>query len=138
MAEEQIYDLIITDFREDPGDDTAFGVIFDVHGPGNFVETVRVSFSEEFVRKYFKIHWHEDFAKIEHDLVKKHRGLFIQWALIKVEWWIDHGTREEEKKMVLEPDADMHWAKKIGSGEYGYASEPKPGEEGVYCYKVTG
>jgi hypothetical protein len=133
MQDDWNYSLIrVVDFREDPVDDSAFGITFEILGPGNFVETVRVSFEDDFLKRYFKIPWYSDFACAEHGIIKKHKNLFIRWALVRIEMWLTRGAKEEERKMVLAGDRDLEWAKRVGEGTYKPASQPRGENEFVF------
>ncbi|OGW79904.1 MAG: hypothetical protein A2Z83_09725 [Omnitrophica bacterium GWA2_52_8] len=125
-------EIEIQDVREDPNDDSAYGITCEVMSSDGLVETVRVSFGEDFIKAYFRIAWHKDIAAEEHQLIGKNRDLFILWALVKLESWIDRGAKEEDKRMILTADRDLQWAQKIGSGKFRPASEPAGPNRYVY------
>ncbi len=107
----------VLDVKEDPVDDSAYGVTCDVLGPGDFMETVRVSFTDNFIKRYYKVPWFKELASEEHKFIKKDRELFLKWALIKIEHWIRGGEKEEAKKMVVSEEKDLEWTRMVAEGK---------------------
>jgi len=104
----------ITDFRENPNNDSAFAIYFDLKGPGNAYDSVVVYFTEYFFEAYFKIPWNRDLAEEEHRIVEKKRDLFVRWALMKVEQDLKANGRSE--KITVDYEPDRIWAEKIEKG----------------------
>jgi hypothetical protein len=137
MKDDWNYSIIrIIDFMEDPCDDSAFAISFEVLGPGNLSENIRVSFEDNFLKEYFKIPWFKDFVAEEKAILKKNRPLFIQWALVRIETWIMRGAKEEERKMILTGEKDLDWARRVGEGVYKPQSELRGEQE--YIFRITG
>lgn len=132
MADLEPVIIRVLDFVEDPRDDAAFAITFEVVGPGKLQETLRVSFTDEFIKTYFNIPWFKDLPQEEKKLIHERQSLFVQWALVRIEAWLDSGAKEENKLMVLTPDKDITWTKKIGAGTHRPASEPRGEREFVY------
>ncbi len=113
-------EIVITDFVDDPVDDSAFGINFQINGPETRVDYLRVSFTDAFIEEYFDITWPQDLAKKEEQLIHKKRALFILWAVFRVEMWIEEG-RPDGNLMIDAGDA-VKWARKVEAGQFGPAS----------------
>lgn len=118
MAEEpkkpEKIEIVISDFIEDPVDDAAFAVAFQINGPGDRAEFLRVSFRDEFVERFFKVSWRQDLAKEEKRLFHEKRDLFILWALLKAESWLKTGRSQQN--ILIDADKDFRWAKQVQDG----------------------
>lgn len=125
-------EIEIVDFKQDPANDCAFAVLFDLRGPGNRYELVTVYFTETFLEKYFSIPWHKDLAKEEERLTREKRGLFIQWALAKIEQYLKGKIKEDKIFVDYSPDAP--WAEKVEKGLIPVSVRKK--EERVYLYEA--
>jgi len=112
--EMDVIEIVIADFVEDPVDDSAFGVNFQINGPGTKVEYLRVSFSDQFMEEYFQITWRQDLAKEEKKIQNKKRDLLIKWAVYRIEKWLEDGRKEQN--IIIENDMDLIWTKKIDKG----------------------
>lgn len=121
----------VTEIKEDPSDDSAYGITCDVLGPGDFVDTVRVSFTDNFIRRYYKIPWFKELAAEEHRFIKKDRDLFLKWALIKIEQWIRNGEKEESKKMIITEEKDLEWTRMVAEGKGQPSSKSRGDQEYV-------
>jgi hypothetical protein len=127
-----IIEIGITDFVEDPPDDTAFGINFQINGPGTKVEYPRVSFTDQFIEDYFKVRWPKDLAQETRKLHHMRRSLFIKWAVFRIELWLQGGRPEQN--IVIDTGDAIKWAKRIGAGTLAPASEMK--EKRLYHYKA--
>ena len=129
--DEQV-EIVLTDCIEDPSDDAAFAVRFEVKGPGNRFDIVRISFSEDFVEHFFKIRWNKNLSKEEHRIVKEKRELFVHWALVKVQQYLDFSMKES--KFMLTYEKDAAWAEKIQKGLIPLRLTRKEKDSPVYFY----
>ncbi len=120
----------IADYARDPVDDAAYGIIFDVTGPNNFVEMIRVSFSENFIKIYFKVPWFKDLAEEDERILKKCRDLFVRWALVKLETWLLAGANDAERHLLVtdEPKV-LEWAAAIEEGKIKPKSVRQSGQD---------
>ncbi|HTL47154.1 MAG TPA: hypothetical protein VL688_03720 [Verrucomicrobiae bacterium] len=125
-------ELEITEFREDPSGDAAFGVFVDVKGPGPECETVIVYFMEDFMNRYFKIRWNKNVIKEERRIEVEKRALFTDWALLKVEDYIKGKAPSE--KIYVDFDTDGIWAEKVEKGLIKPQAQPKG--EHVFVYNA--
>lgn len=107
-------EIKIVEYKEDPRDYYTFVVVCDVNGPGTKSDSVNVYFAEEFVERYFRIRWHQDYYKQQKELFEKKRDFFINVAVIKIEEYIKSGRREDN--IFVEYEEDMKWAKQIEKG----------------------
>jgi hypothetical protein len=130
---ERYVEIIITDVLEDPADGSAFGVNFEVQGPGNRVAYVRVSFTDRFIQEYFRVPWMKDLAREEARIERDKRDLFIRWALAKVEEWLEAGA--EGSKIVVDFERDEAWAKAFEEGKKGPSSVAKNEQRFIYFLK---
>lgn len=103
--------ISVIEFIEDPHDDCAYAIRFEASGPGKRFLAVRVSFSELFMKDYFKIPWNKDIVSEERRITKARRNDFLTWALVKVEMMVEKGS----EKTILEIDSpdDLIWAQKV-------------------------
>lgn len=108
-------EICITDFVEDPVDDSAFGINFQINGPGTGVDYLRVAFSEAFVQEFFHLSFTRDIGRQEHRLEQKKRELFILWGVCRIEKWLK-GGRQEKNILIDDGHEDMIWAQKIQKG----------------------
>lgn len=130
---ERYVEIILTDVLEDPADGSAFGVNFEVQGPGNRVAYVRVSFTDRFIQEYFRVPWMKDLACEETRIEREKRDLFIRWALAKVEGWVEAGA--EGTKIVVDFERDGAWAKAFEEGKKGPSSVQKNDQRFIYFLK---
>ncbi len=124
-------EIVITDFLEDSVDGGGFAINFQINGPGEAVDYLRVSFTDGFMEDYFKIVWTRDLAKVERKLTHEKRELFIKWALTKIEKWLNGGRKEENLQV---DDDEIIWASKVESGQIGPSSEQK--QEKTYLFSM--
>ncbi len=117
------FELEITDFREDPPNDSAFEIIFDVRGPLNRCEMRLVYFTEEFLVRYFRVRWFKKLPQEEKKILHAKRALFVRWAVLKLEEAIKKDLKEE--KIGVDYESDAAWAEKVEKGILKPASEAK-------------
>lgn len=103
--------ISMIEFIEDPHDDCAFAIRFEAAGPGKRFLAVRVSFSELFMKDYFKIPWNKDIVVEEHKIVKARRNDFLIWALVKMENMLEKGP--EKTTIEIDSPDDLIWAQKV-------------------------
>lgn len=115
-------DIFIRDYTEDPVDEGAFAINFEVQWPSPEVSYVRVSFEERFIEKVFHVAWQKDLGAEDRRLAKDRRGIFIQWGLLRLERWIE--AHENTSKLMLTYHEDMDWAKQALEGKLKAKSEP--------------
>ncbi len=108
------FEIEITDFREDPPNDSAFEVIFDVRGPLNRYEMRLVYFTEDFLVRYFRIRWFKRLPQEEKKLLREKRPLFVRWAIMKLEEAIKKDSPDE--KIGVDYESDAAWAEKVEKG----------------------
>ena len=133
------YDFIeieITDFVEDPADDAAFGINFQINGPDSKVDYLRVSFTEEFVEDYFDMKWRDDLSKKGHEVFTRQRDFFIRLAVWRIEQWLRKGRREPN--LQFHHGIDLEWARKIESGAIKPVSEEKSPRFYLYTMEKKG
>lgn len=123
-------EIEITEYKEDPSNDCCFGIIFDIRGPGKKYEMVAVSFSEDFVERYFHIPWNKDLAEEERRLLRERRGLFVKWALVKTEQHLKGNVPED--KIRIDYTHDHIWAEKVEKDMIKPVSTPKDEQTFVY------
>ena len=114
-------DIFIRDYTEDPVDEGAFAINFEVQWPSPEVSYVRVSFEERFIEKLFHIGWQKDLAKEDKRLAKDRRSTFIQWGLIRLERWIE--AREATSKIMIAYHEDREWGELAFLGKLKNKSE---------------
>ncbi|MFZ5802419.1 MAG: hypothetical protein ACOY3K_04830 [Candidatus Omnitrophota bacterium] len=123
-------EIEITDFVEDSVDDAAFAINFQINGPGDLVEYLRVSFADEFVEEYFHVRWSQDLAAAEKKILREHHPLFIRWGVFIVEKWLDGGR--VEKNIRIEGGPASIWTHKVAQGLLKPKSEAKGDRLFVY------
>jgi len=134
MAEQfDSVEIKITDFIEDPVDGSAFGVNFQVSGPGTKVDYLRLSFSDFFIEEYFQIMYPKDLAKEEKRLLTKKRDLFVKWAVYRIEMWLEAGRPEQN--IIVDGSKDIEWAKKIEKDSISPTSLSKSKRTYAYALK---
>lgn len=101
----------IVDLKEDPNDASVLLVSCELKGPGSRFEIFCVYFTEKFFISYFGIPWYQDFTKLQNQLVSRRQELFIQWALVKAEKFLDDGAQGAAKVTIT--DEDAAWAEKV-------------------------
>lgn len=115
-------EIFIRDYTEDPVDEGAFAINFEVQWPTPEVSYVRMSFEERFIERVFKVGWQKDLGAEDRRLAKNRRDLFIQWGLIRLERWIE--KREDTSKLMLTYYGDAAWARDVLEGKTKAASQP--------------
>jgi hypothetical protein len=115
-------EIEITDFKEDPGNDSALAVLCEVRRPGPLADLVCVYFSEDFFEKYFRIPWHKRLPAEEERILREKRDLFVRWALVKIEKALRDGLKED--KITVTYPEDAGWAEKVEKGLIKPHSEP--------------
>ena len=104
-------EIDIVDLKEDPNDDCVLMVSTELKGPGSKFEIFCVYFTEKFFTNYFGIQWYQDYNKIQHQMVTRKDGLFVRWALVKIEKFLDAGSVGPAKVFITEQD--LTWAEKV-------------------------
>lgn len=117
------FEIEITDHKNDPANDAAYEIFFDVRGPLDFYEMAVVLFEEDFMVQYFKIPWHKNLPKEEKRLIEEKRPLFERWALMKVEEKIKKQIKDV--KLNISYDKDAAWAEKVEKEILKPSSEPR-------------
>lgn len=79
---------------------------FEAISPDGTRQSIRPIFTEEFVEDYFHISGTKESDRV----ISEKEGLFLKWALIRIEECIDKNFIEEEPKISRE---DFKWAEKI-------------------------
>jgi len=130
-AEYGVTEIEISEFRQDPGNDCAFAVYFDLRRPQKKYDQVIVYFTEAFIQRYFRISWFKEFTREEHRIVAEQRELFTRWGLVKVEQFLKGAIRED--KIIVDYDADRIWARKVQDGVIQPKSEAK--SETLFIYR---
>lgn len=124
------WEVKITEFLEDPRDDCALAVRFEVRGPNHEYEARAVYFEESFIEKYFKVPWFKDLSKESQRLRRQKRDLFFKWSLVKIERFLD--GEYQDRKIIIGFDQDAEWAEKVQYGGIEPASVLQA--DGVYKY----
>ncbi len=114
-------EIFIRDYTEDPVDEGAFAINFEIQWPSPEVSYVRVSFEERFIEKIFKVGWQKDLGAEDRRLAKSRRETFIQWALVRLERWIE--KHEDTSKLMLTYHEDNAWAQDVLAGKRAPASQ---------------
>jgi hypothetical protein len=128
----------IADYTRDPVDDSAYGVVFDIIGPGNFSEMVRASFAENFIKSYFRVPWFKDLAEEEPRIFKKYHDFFVRLALVRVEEWLLRGAAQEDRRMMVDDDGkSLDWARAIEEGRIKPKSTVREGADGSEEYRLV-
>lgn len=115
------FEIEITDFKNDPVNDAAYEIFFDIRGPIDFYEMAVVLFEEDFMIQYFKIRWNKNLPEEEKRILREKHDLFIRWALMKVEEKIKKENKDGKLHVSYENDAI--WAEKVEKGILKPASE---------------
>ena len=118
----ECWEIKIIDFKPDSEDGAGYAIVADIAGPRNFTETIRVSFRDDFIETYFKVHWYQSLAEEEDKLEKAKRDLFIRWTLVRIERWIKEG--QPGNALLITAEKDMAWAHDIEKGILRPASKP--------------
>jgi hypothetical protein len=103
----------IVSFKPDPPNDSVLGISVEITGIVPKYEMIKIFFSEEFMREYFKIPWFKDLPKEQRRVLKENHALFSKWALVKVEERLRTRSHVEEIFIDYEPDAA--WAEKVAN-----------------------
>lgn len=117
------FEIEITDYKNDPANDAAYEIFFDVRGPLDFYEMTVVLFEEDFLIQYFKIPWHKNLPNEEKRILEEKRPLFIRWAVMKIEEKIKKQLKDV--KLSIGYDKDAAWAEKVEKGILKPASETR-------------
>ena len=125
-------ELEITEFKEDPSNDAAFGIFVDVKGSGSRCETVRVYFNEDFFPRYFKIRWEKKLPQEEKRILHDKRDLFVRWALLKIEDYLK--GRIQGETIWVDYEHDAAWAEKVDKGLI--RPQSTPAGEHVFIYNA--
>ena len=126
-------EIRIVEFIENHEDDSGLAIRFEVVGPGNQFEALRVSFSEKFIEDYFKVPWQKDLAKEAPRIIRGKKEMFIKWAVLKVEAYLV--TRKGANKILIEAGKDVEWAKQVTDGQIKMKSEPR--SEHLFFYPAS-
>jgi len=125
-------EIIITDFVDDPIDEGAFAVNFQINGPGDNVEYLRVSFSDDFFERYFHVAWQQDLAKEERKVIREQRSLLVKWAVCRIEKWLLE--KRPPGNIMIQPGKDIEWAKGVAFGKIPQISQPQ--EPNKYIFAI--
>lgn len=122
----------IVSFKPDPPNDSVLGISVEVTGVVPKYEMIKVFFSEEFLREYFKIPWFKDLPKEQKRVLKENHELFSKWALVKVEDRLRSRSKEEE--IFIDYETDAAWAEKVQKDIIKLTLRRE--KENVYIYEV--
>jgi len=116
-------EIEITEFRDDPPNDAAFGIYADVKGAGSRVETVRVYFDEDLFPGYFRVRWNKKLPDEERKILHEKRDLMIRWALVKIEDYLKGKIQEET--VFISYARDSAWLEKVEKSKISPQSRPE-------------
>lgn len=123
-------EIELTGIKEDPGNDCAVALFFDIRGPSQRYDAISVYFSEPFVQRYFRIPWNRDIVAAEKRLIREKQDLFLRWGLLKAEGYLKGSIKEDQ--ILVDFETDGVWAQKAEKNIIVPVSRPKGAHRFVY------